>query len=282
MVRVIQSLNQNALLLTDDNGKEIVGLGKGIGFGKKKGDRISKEKISRFFVVGDNDKQDNRLVEIVSDIDERVIEIAEDVVRLAEEKLGQCLSSTFIITLSQHIQFQIARSKEDNSEYNVFEYQLRYLYPDEYKLAVEVIRFINEKYHLDFKKQEVSFFTLHFVNALIDSENFSDLVALSEMLNKIIAVLKYNALQFQMDTVEYSRFVVHLRYLLIRLLTAERKNNNEKFMELFYLTREMYPEESVLVAKVKDTLLKDYNLQLSNDEELFLLLHLVRMIESGG
>ncbi|EMW5752631.1 hypothetical protein AAFC62_003249 [Enterococcus faecalis] len=35
-MKVVQSLNQNALLVMNNKGEEVVALGRGIGFGKKK------------------------------------------------------------------------------------------------------------------------------------------------------------------------------------------------------------------------------------------------------
>ena len=39
-MKVTQSYNQNAVSVVDDSGKELILIGKGIGFGKKKGDVI--------------------------------------------------------------------------------------------------------------------------------------------------------------------------------------------------------------------------------------------------
>lgn len=277
---VKQSLNQNALLLIDEKGSEVIGLGKGIGFGKKKGDKVDRETISRFFVVADNISA-NRLVDIIGDINEKVIEIAEDVVNIAEKRFNRKLSNTFIITISQHIQFAIERSFEDDVEYDVFEHQLRYLYPDEYRVATTVIQSINQKYNLSFKGQEVSFFTLHFVNGLIDSEQFNDLILLSSMLNSVITLMSEHQVVFDTETVEYSRFVVHLRYLLIRLMTVEDVNTEEKFLDLFKMTSEMYPKETTLVHLIRTMLYEEYSLHFGNDEQLFLLLHLIRVLKKG-
>ncbi|HAP5446315.1 TPA: PRD domain-containing protein, partial [Enterococcus faecalis] len=149
-MKVVQSLNQNALLVMNNKGEEVVALGRGIGFGKKKGDLIDSDGISRIFTV-QSTANEKRILETLKSIDNEIYVIAEDVVDLGEKLLDKKLNETFIFTIAKHIQFAIERDREEPIEYSPFEYQLRYLYPDEYKASEEVIKFINEKYHLNMK-----------------------------------------------------------------------------------------------------------------------------------
>ncbi|EMW5752632.1 PRD domain-containing protein [Enterococcus faecalis] len=206
--------------------------------------------------------------------------IAEDVVDLGEKLLDKKLNETFIFTIAKHIQFAIERDREEPIEYSPFEYQLRYLYPDEYKASEEVIKFINEKYHLNMKIQEISFFTLHFVNGMIDSEDFNDILKLSELLNKIISFIDIESgNRLKRDSIDYSRFIVHLRYFLIRTLSKSQEDKKDPRMsELLSITKEMYLEETALLEKLKKKLSSDNQLSFGVDEDLYLLLHLVRIL----
>jgi len=56
-VKVIQSLNQNAVLVARDDGAELVALGKGVGFGKKKGDTIDPTAVTRVFSLASSYRQ---------------------------------------------------------------------------------------------------------------------------------------------------------------------------------------------------------------------------------
>ncbi|EIX8411963.1 PRD domain-containing protein, partial [Enterococcus faecalis] len=271
--------NQNALLVMNNNGEEMVALGKGIGFKKKKGDAIDLEDISRIFVVQSN-INDKRILEALESINNESYIIAEDVVNLVEKLLNKRLNETFIFTIAKHIQFAIERDKEEPIEYDPFEYQLRYLYPEEYRTSEKVIKFINENHHLNLKKQELSFFTLHFVNGLIDSEDFNDILKLSELLNQIIIFIDNESKTYlKKDSVEYSRFIVHLRYFLIRALSKSQEDKKDlKMEELFLITKEMYLEEVILLEKLKKKLSDDYQLFFGVEEDLYLLLHLVRIL----
>lgn len=278
-MKVIQSLNQNALLVINNNGEEVVALGKGIGFKKKKGDLVDVKGISRIFAVQSN-VVEKKILETLKDIDADIYMIAEDVVDLAETLLNKKLNETFIFTIAKHIQFAIERDKETQLEYDPFEYQLGYLYPDEYKVSEEVIKFINDKYHLSMKKQEISFFTLHFVNGMIDSEDFNDILKLSDTLNEIVSFIdEESGKNLRKDSVNYSRFIVHLRYFLIRSFSKDKEEKQDpRIDELLGITKEMYLEETKLLSKIKEKLFEDKGLSFGVDEDLYLLLHLVRIL----
>ena len=57
-MKVIQSLNQNAVLVARDDGAELVALGKGVGFGKKKGDTIDPTAVTRVFSLASSYRQE--------------------------------------------------------------------------------------------------------------------------------------------------------------------------------------------------------------------------------
>lgn len=277
-MKIIQSLNQNAVLVLDNNGKEMVALGKGIGFNKKKGDIVHETAISRFFTI-QSSEQEQHILENLKSIDSEVYILAEDVVHFAEQELQKKLHESFIFTIAKHIQFAIDRSGEE-IEYDPFQYQLNYLYPAEYRVAKELVSFLNQKYHLRLKRQEESFFTLHLVNGLIDSEQFNDIVQLSHLLNQVLMLIDEEvSVKLEKESLAYSRFVIHLRYFLIRALSKFKSVSEEdiRINELLDLTKEMYPDEYKILYSIKVFFGQEHQLYFGIDEDLYLLLHLVRI-----
>ena len=49
MYRILNPLNHNVALVRNDKGEELIVIGKGIAFGKKKGDLVPKEKVEKLF-----------------------------------------------------------------------------------------------------------------------------------------------------------------------------------------------------------------------------------------
>ena len=52
-MQIIKVINNNVISSEDDKGKEIVVMGKGIGFGKKAGEEIDETKIEKVFSLPD-------------------------------------------------------------------------------------------------------------------------------------------------------------------------------------------------------------------------------------
>lgn len=50
-MEIFRVLGNNYLLSVDKYGREVILMGRGIGFGKKKGDRIETDHVCTFFVI---------------------------------------------------------------------------------------------------------------------------------------------------------------------------------------------------------------------------------------
>ena len=174
-MKVIQSLNQNAVLVARDDGAELVALGKGVGFGKKKGDTIDPSAVTRVFSLASSYRQE-QLLGLIKELEPWVFELAQDITVIAEACLKKSLMDTFIFTIAKHLQYALDRQPNEGGDYDPFQYQLHYLYPDEYQAAAEAITQVNAKYQLRLAQEEVSFLTLHLVNGQIDQAGFHNVV----------------------------------------------------------------------------------------------------------
>lgn len=49
MYRILNPMNHNVSLVRNDKGEEVIVIGKGIAFGKKKGDLIAEDQVEKIF-----------------------------------------------------------------------------------------------------------------------------------------------------------------------------------------------------------------------------------------
>lgn len=280
-MKVIQSLNQNAALVARDDGAELVALGRGVGFGKKKGDTIDPSAVTRVFSLASSYRQE-QLLGLIKELEPWVFELAQDITVIAEACLKKSLMDTFIFTIAKHLQYALDREPIEGGDYDPFQYQLHYLYPDEYQAAAEAIVQVNAKYQLRLAQEEVSFLTLHLVNGQIDQAGFHNVVELSEILNRLIQVIETKTGEpLDKESPDYGRFVVHIRYFLIRTLshqTGQEAVSPEKIETVLETTAGVFPREWDLVKTLKETLQAEFNLSFGQDEDFYLLLHLVRIL----
>ncbi|MEK2535770.1 PRD domain-containing protein [Tetragenococcus halophilus] len=280
-LKVVQSLDQNALLVNND-GNECIVVGKGIGFGKKRGDIVESKQDIKFYKMVP--KQDD-IKESIDDVDDQSLQMAEKVAVHAESFLNKEFTGNFILSLAGHIQYLEEKYRDHVEIPEPFHYELKYLYPTEYRIAEWAVNYLQEEFNVEMPTAEVSFFTLHFVNGLVESGSVKNVVELSDILNETIEIIERETGEvMDRETISFSRFIIHLRYFVIRSLSSVQKkdtNENSDFKKIYDLTFEMYPQEKQIIKKIKKQLYMDHSIEFENYEDFYLLLHLVRIINSG-
>lgn len=88
-------MNNSLLLALDDSGREVILMGKGIGFNKSIGHHLKSEDIEKVFVLKDRSISKN-IIRLASEIDSTYFELAKQVIDHAIEVYGMVLWSTFI------------------------------------------------------------------------------------------------------------------------------------------------------------------------------------------
>ncbi len=83
-MRFLKSYNNSVALVKNEQGKEEIVIGKGIGFGLKKGDQIDQEKIERRFITA----KDQESIMQLKDISTKTLELTTKVIKLVEPKLN--------------------------------------------------------------------------------------------------------------------------------------------------------------------------------------------------
>lgn len=277
-MRIVQSLNQNALLVSDE-GQEFIIIGKGIGYGKKKGDLVENEEVSKYYKIK-NSENEQRVQAILEELDEEVVLMAERIAKHAQEALQKELNESFIFSLAAHIKFTEEKYQQDIEIPEPFHYELRYLYPKEYKVAEWAVDFLNSEYNMNLPKVEISFFILHFVNGLLENEQVSNAVELSEMLNDLVEIVEHSlGCSLDRNSLEFSRFIIHIRYFILRTNNKEKKirKDSENMDKLYGMTTAIYPKEYAVVHEMKQLLKQMYGIEFGAAEDFYLLLHLVRL-----
>ena len=109
-MQIIKVINNNVISSEDDKGKEIIVMGKGIGFGKKAGEEIDETKIEKVFSLPD--ESTSQFMQVVKDMPYEYIRTAELVIAYARETLGYHLSKNIYVTLTDHLGYAIERKQQ--------------------------------------------------------------------------------------------------------------------------------------------------------------------------
>ncbi|MDH6363058.1 beta-glucoside operon transcriptional antiterminator [Enterococcus sp. PF1-24] len=276
-MKVLKALNNNIILAIDENGKEVVLFGTGIGFKKKKDDVIVDQVIQKKFVI----EKEDRLSQILSTISSQAIDITEDIIKLADEKLDKKVNDIAIISLSDHIRYAIERVERGIEVKNPLQWEIPHLYPKEYEVGVLALKLVREKYDITLFDAEASFITMHIINAQFENTDMDYTMRLTETISKIINIVNYHYhISINELGMNYSRFVTHLRYFVIR--QKEKIHSDEVLNHELYDTISTKHEKSFACAqKIAEYLSEIYNWRVSETEIIYLVLHIERLIQES-
>lgn len=275
-MRVKKIFNNNAVLAEDQAATELVALGKGIGFGKKIGDVLDASGIEKIFSYNKNPFT-QRLTEMISEIPQEYFRLTHLVVEHAKQKLDKPLSENIYITLTDHLYYAVQRFKNQQIINNRLLFEIKRLYKKEYEIGEYAIQQIKHSLNLDLGEDEAGFIALHVYNARTDTKA-SDTIRSTQIIHDILnLVSRHFNLTPDEDTLDYARFITHLQYFALRLFKPE-KPSVLKDDSLYRQIKKSYPDAYQCMEKIKHYLDKEFGKSLNHDEQLYLTIHIQRVV----
>ena len=188
-MKVEKILNNNAFISLDENGSEIIVMGKGIAFGKKQGNYV--ELSGGYKIFSNSDKElSQRLKNIVSDIPEQYMKITEHIVFILEKEYDKKINDIIYVSLTEHIHGAVERFKKGIQIKNPLLMDIKRLFKDEYEVSKQALEVIKEEFGIYFDEDEAGYIAQHIVNAQLD-DNMSDVVNVTKIMQDILNIIKF-------------------------------------------------------------------------------------------
>ncbi|MGR6116495.1 glucose PTS transporter transcription antiterminator GlcT [Aeribacillus composti] len=271
--KVKKVLNNNVLIAGHDTFQEVVLIGKGIGFGKKRGELISNETVEKIFVLK-NEQEQEQYKKLLPYTNEKMIEVVSDCIAHISKKVGLPLNEHIHIALTDHITFAIKRIEQGMDIKNPFLSETEVLYPKEYNIASEVVSIIEDKLKIKLPKGEIGFIALH-IHSAITHKSISEVNRHSQLIAQLIEVAE-DSLNIQLDkeSFNYLRLVRHLQATIERVLKEEKTEEPE---ELALLLKKKYPLCYNIAWKMIKMMQQVLKKQIDEAEAVYLTMHLYRI-----
>lgn len=275
-MKIIRVLNTNAVVSLNQEGREIIITGAGIGFKKKKGQELDKALIDKVYYL-QNAEDNSRLQQVVKEISETYLDIASKVVDSAR-KVGLKVHDTLYVTLTDHINSAIERYQNGISLKNMMFHEIEKFYSQEYQIGRAAITWIKSKTGIDLGKDEAAFIAMHIVSSEFETSEVSDVRKITELIQSIVKLVKiYFKIDFDENSVSYLRFLTHLKFFAARIMNQEIYEDTMQDIYQVMITQNKRAYSGV--RKVKELIEKQYHYALSKDEELYLLIHIKRILD---
>lgn len=274
-MKITKILNNNVVISNINHVERIV-MGKGIAFGKKNGQSLDKDKINKVFILTSNEQE--RMLTLLNEIDQDVLMTTQDIIVEANNLYEKPISESVYLSLTDHIDYAIKRTHEGHNIKNPLLYEINRLYPQEFNLGLKAIEVINQRFNVCLPKDEAGFIAMHIVNASMD-ENIANIYEITKITKSILDIVRYHFnLHMTEDELNYSRFMTHLKFFSQRLINHEALNEVTD-ESLLHALQQKHNKSDACVDKISDFLQKHYNHKLSNDERVYLILHIARLLK---
>lgn len=278
-MKIVKILNNNFAIVKEDDGIERIITGKGICFGKKIGSEVESCEFDKIFCL-QNKTQLAKFEELIMELPTEQIELAERIITEARCQLGKKISDAVYISLADHISFSIKRFHEGLTIRNQLLWDIQRFYPEEYNLGLTALDFIEEQYAIRLPDDEAGFIALHIVNA--DQKNVDDdMYRVTQLMKEMTNIVKYTyQKEFDVTSMAYHRFITHLRFFVQRTLTEKKYTGEFMDNDLFMMVKNKYVLSYSCVSKIEEYLKAECNLTVTDEEKLYLSIHIERAMNS--
>jgi len=274
-MKIEKVFNNNVVSAFNEENIELVIMGKGLAFQKRPGDEIDDDKIEKVFTLKNKDMSE-RFKTLLYEVSLELMEVTEEVIKKAKSKLGRELNDSIYVSLTDHINFAIERNKKGLDIKNALLWEIKKLYKDEFSLGVEALDMIQEKLHVTLPEDEAGFIAMHIVNAELNEE-MPNIVNITKTMQDILKIVKYHfKMDFNEESLNFFRFVTHLKFFAQRLYSKTYMEGEDDF--LFEAVKNKHKQAYECTEKINDYVKRQFDYELTNDEKLYLTIHIERVI----
>ncbi|MGN0154518.1 MAG: BglG family transcription antiterminator LicT [Lachnospiraceae bacterium] len=273
-MKILKVINNNVVSAYNDNGKEIVVMGKGVGFQKKSGDEIEESKIEKTYHLG----HENTSIyeDIIKDIPYEYVKVASQIISHAKKCLNRELSKNIYITLTDHMNYAITRTKQNVVVQNALLWEIKRYYYQEYQLGKDAVEMIQEKLGVQLSEDEAGFFALHIVNAEIGAD-MTQTAKVPDILKDIVNIVSYTmGIEMDENSLYYERFITHLKFFLERILKKEPFT--EGGYELNDMVKVSYPESYRCAMRIQTYIRARLQYEVVEEELTYLTIHIQNLV----
>ena len=266
-------LNNNVVIANHPMYGEVVSIGKGLGFNRKKGDELSPELAEKTFVLKSEKEQEN-YKKLLPKIDQNLQAAIIESIHLINNRVPGKLNEHIHVGLTDHLLFALQRVSQGMTIKNPFLKETITLYPFEHNIAVEVVDLIQDKTGIGLPQGEIGFITLH-IHSAIANKDLSDVNQYSQLTFQLIQVIEeqLNVL-INKDSIDYSRLIRHLRFMMDRVQSGEVVDEPEK---IALLLKEEYPICYNLSWKLIKIMQHKLGKPVCDAEAVYLTMHIQRL-----
>ncbi len=267
-------INNNIISAYEKSGAEVIVMGRGIGFKKKQGEVVPADQISKIFRIKSRTLTE-QFKELLANMPLERVRISDEIISHAKDHLKLKLNQSIYVTLTDHINFAIERVSQGIEPQNALLWEIKRFYPQEFQLGIYALELIHDRLGILLPEDEAGFIALHFVNAEYGTD-IRDAVKFPDQMQAIVDIVERElGILLDESSLHYERFMTHIKFLIQRIYRKELLSSEDR--ELSLLMQRKYPREYQCSVKVAEYIMQATGSRLSEEEIMYLSVHIRRV-----
>ena len=267
-------INNNIISAYEKSGAEVIVMGRGIGFKKKQGEVVPADQISKIFRIKSRTLTE-QFKELLANMPLERVRISDEIISHAKDHLKLKLNQSIYVTLTDHINFAIERVSQGIEPQNALLWEIKRFYPQEFQLGIYALELIQDRLGILLPEDEAGFIALHFVNAEYGTD-IRDAVKFPDQMQAIVDIVERDlGILLDESSLHYERFMTHIKFLIQRIYRKELLSSEDR--ELSLMMRRKYPREYQCSVKVAEYIMQATGSRLSEEEIMYLSVHIRRV-----
>lgn len=273
-MKVTRIINNNVVAAVDDYNHELVLMGSGIGFKKKIGDLVDPDSVEKQFARFD-EQQTLNFQRLAQEVPYEYMHMTNEIVAYAQISLNKELNEELYISLMDHLNFAINRMKQGIYLPNSMLWEIKHYYNHEYRIGMEAISIVKNHSGITLPADEAGFIAMHILNAEMELD-MDRTGMMTKIIQDVLNIVKYHFnIQIDEESLDYERFVTHLKFFIQRAMHEKDSRIWEK--SLMDMIRIQYMDAYECAGKVASYIEKTTPYSVQEEEMVYLTVHIQRL-----
>ncbi|MDO4291645.1 MAG: PRD domain-containing protein [Eubacteriales bacterium] len=276
-MRIQKIINNNVVSALDGEGREIVAMGRGIGFQKKAGQELSEEAVEKVFRL-ESPVLLERFKELLANMPLECAQVSDAIISYARERLPLRLNQNVYLTLTDHIDFALKRHAQGMLFENALYREIKRFYPEEFEIGLYALDLIAERTGVRLPADEAASIAFHLVNGEFGGMKLRDTQVMTELIRHLMELVGVEH-SLPEDSIQADRLASNLKFMLSRLLQGKpvAAEPDETFNTF---VRGHCRREYELAGKMKDYITSVTECIMTEEEVIYMTLQLKYAVQA--
>lgn len=271
---IAKIINNNIVSSFDEKGRELVVMGKGLGFQAKIGQPVNEDRVEKIFRM-ESRTEALQLEDLLADIPLEHVQLVNDIIEESKKIIERRLHQNIYITLIDHVNYAIERFRDNINFKNPLIWEIKKFYSKEFEAGQNAVRMINTLSGTQLGEDEAASIAMHFVNAELGTD-MPHTIDVTRLVQNIFKIVSYSFhIELDETSLNYERFLTHLKFFALRVVTNSRLAEDD--LELHDIIKSKYPTEYKCSEKIKRFIESEFHFLVPPEEMTYLTIHIRRV-----